>query len=88
MIAAVSPVAGSGHSTAASIFLLEPCYLDPIGARINLVMVAGAFRRLDRNQQSRCGGPTTPKPIHPNLLRSIRLRQASLGEEDEMSSTP
>jgi hypothetical protein len=32
----------------------------------------------------RCVGATTPKWIDRKLLRSIRLRQASLGEEDEM----
>jgi hypothetical protein len=54
MITAASGVAGPGRSTAASIFLLELCHLDPIGERINVVMLAGAFRRLDTNHQSRC----------------------------------
>jgi hypothetical protein len=68
MITPASGVAGSGHSTAGSIVLLELCHIDLIGEGINVVMLAGTFRRPDTNRQSRCA------------LRSDDTNGASLSE--------
>jgi hypothetical protein len=72
MITAASGVAGPGRSTAASIFPVELCHLDPIGEPINVVMLAGAFPPLDTNQKSRCA-------------RRVRRHRSKLGGEQGRS---
>ena len=53
MITPASGVAGSGHSTAGSIVLLELSHIDLIGEGINVVMLAGVFHQPDTNRVSR-----------------------------------
>jgi hypothetical protein len=54
MITSASGVAGPGRSIAGSIFLLELSHIDSIVEGTNVATLAGAFRRPDTNQQSRC----------------------------------
>jgi hypothetical protein len=69
LITSASGVAGQGHSTAGSIFLLELGHIDLIGEGINVVMFTGAFHRPDTNRQSRCA---QVRHHRSNLVRTIR----------------